>query len=77
MADCRQAILDSDEVIRKQGEVLVLVANQNEKLKDENQELTAALLKMKNESSGQTQQLVLAGVGGILVGVLVMAWVKK
>ncbi len=76
-AKCQQALDDSDAVIKKQGEVMILLARQNEELKSEDEKLTEALVSLRNTSNNGLQREILTGVGGALLGVLLVTWIKK
>lgn len=68
---CDKALADADQVIKKQTDLILTLGNQNESLKDENEELSNALLTLKNDYDNEIKNSALLIGGGALVGILI------
>lgn len=68
---CKEALYEADAVIEKQGELVLLLGDQNTSLKDENQKLSDAIIKLHNEVDSNLTQNLLFGSGGLMLGIIV------
>lgn len=74
---CVQALQDADEVIKRQDELIVTVNAQNGSLRDENQQLSDALVELNSQYDSEIKHQLLLFGGGALLGVLVGVLVPR
>lgn len=76
-SECDQALDAADTVINKQGELILLLSKQKATLVDENDKLSEALVEMKSINGNELQRNITYGLAGVIVGVALMAYIKK
>lgn len=74
---CIKALSDADGLIQKQDELITKLSKIVEIKKTQDDELTAALLKLKEESDVQLHTNIAIGAVGVVAGVLLMAYVHR
>lgn len=74
---CDQALKEADQVIIKQGELLQALVNQNSSLKDENDELSRAIIRLDEEVGDSWKNQAIIGLIGVGVGVTLGVLVSK
>jgi hypothetical protein len=67
---CDKALKAADDVIKKQGDLLLLVGNQNAELKSENQQLADAIVELRDQSDDRNRDLIITAGGGLVVGLI-------
>lgn len=67
---CKKALSDADVVIKKQSELLLTISNQTESVRDENEELSKALVTLKSELDSAESQKWNYGLIGITAGLV-------
>lgn len=74
---CEEVISACDLAIEKRNQLINLQANRIDQLRDQNQQLSNALVKLAKETEGQgTEKLLYAG-GGLLIGIIAGFLVAK
>jgi hypothetical protein len=71
---CDKALKDADQVIAKQGELILVIGQENGELRTENQELSNALVNLEREQIDWKDEVIIGGLGlavGIAIGVMV------
>jgi hypothetical protein len=66
-----------DEAIAKRNDLINLQANRIDQLKDQNQELSEAIVKLSRENENATDWSLTYGAIGLVLGVLAGALIHK
>lgn len=74
---CDSALTKADKVIHDQGELIQILEGKGTRLQDQNEELSKALVEMKQVSDKQFEKDVLYGLGGAMVGVIAALLLRK
>lgn len=77
LAACDQALRDSEESVAAADKVIELTTKMNIELRDENQQLSDALVSMTRELDSTEKDLYLYAGGGLLAGLVIGFLVSK
>lgn len=75
--DCIVALDAADGLIKKQDDLIQKLSKVVEQKQTQDDELSKALVKMKEASDVQLNTNITVGAVGVVVGVLIMGFVKK
>ncbi len=76
-SDCIKALDAADGLVKKQDDLIAKLSKVVEVKRTQDEELTKALVKMKEVSDGQLNTNIAVGAVGVVVGVLIMTLIKK
>ncbi len=75
--DCVKALGEADKLIQLQDALIMKLSKVVETKQNQDEELTKALVKMKELSDVQFHTNIAVGAVGVVVGVLIMAYVRR
>ncbi len=76
-SSCNEVYDKYDRVVEKQGQLIMLLTDQNESVRSENDELSAALVKMKGLTDQANSRTLYTGLSAVLAGAVIGILVKK
>ncbi len=75
--DCIKALDAADGLVKKQDELIAKLSKVVEVKQSQDDELSKALVRLKEVSDTQLNTNIAVGAIGVVAGVLIMAFVKK
>lgn len=75
-AACDAALGKADNLIDKQGELIMILQKRADDKQDENERLAKAVIELKNVSDRAFEKNLTYGLGGVMLGVIAILLLK-
>ncbi len=76
-SDCDNALDKADEVMTKQGDLIILLKSKLDQEQTQNEALQEAVIRLQHVSDTAIQRNLIWGMGGVVAGVILLSVVRK